>query len=319
MRQHLPAQTRATVSPMANETGLQKRKVCVFAFDEDKGAAQRFAGLLGVPLSIIERRSFPDGESLTRLSDYAETAIVFRPLHDPNTKLIEIVLAASALADGGSTQRILVAPYLGYMRQDIAFHPGEAVSQRVIGALLGDAFEAFVTADPHLHRTPLLETVFGGKPTVSVSAARLIGEAVASRFLDGNTIVIGPDEESTPLTKAAAASAKTPWTVGTKVRHGDRAVELVLPEDAPIAGRNAIIVDDVISSGTTIIACTETSLKRGAIAVHAYATHALCSSQDLDAMTKAGVTSIVSCDSVSHATNGIALAPLLAEAVRPWL
>ena len=69
---------------------------------------------------------------------------------------------------------LLVAPYLAYMRQDIAFHPGEAVSQRIVGPFLASLFDAVVTVDPHLHRVATLHEAVPAAHTVALSGAPLL-------------------------------------------------------------------------------------------------------------------------------------------------
>lgn len=304
---------------MADPTPLPHHTVAVYAFDDDTRAARKLAAALDTPCVAVNRHRFPDGESLVAIPESAATAILYRPLNDPNAKLVECLLAADAFRENKCTKCVLAAPYLGYMRQDIAFHAGEAVSQKVLGSVLSPAFDAFVTVEPHLHRTASLDQVFAGKPSYALTAGTLMGDAIRRRFGNQSLTIIGPDEESAPLTQSVADAANADWTVGTKVRHGDRNVELTLPDDAVLTDRTAIIVDDVISSGTTIIASVDAALTRGATAVHAYATHALCTGEDAKKMTDAGLKDITSCDGVIHPSNGIALAPLLARGVRQCL
>src|SRR3569623_1751118 len=120
------------------------------------------------------------------------------------------------------------------MRQDKAFHLGEAVSQRVIGGLLAQAFDGVVAVDPHLHRTPRLSQVLAGKPALALSA----GPAVAAYLRDNawaqTALLIGPDEESGPIVRRIATALGRPWAVCRKVREADRSVRLALPEDQPL-------------------------------------------------------------------------------------
>ena len=117
--------------------------------------ATALAGALAVPLTQIDVHRFPDKEARVRVMDCAAVqgrhVALYRSLDDPDSKIIEVLLAASALRDAGAAAVTLVAPYLCYMRQDKAFNPGEAVSQRAIGALLAQAFDGLVAVDPHLH------------------------------------------------------------------------------------------------------------------------------------------------------------------------
>ncbi|HMO67898.1 MAG TPA: ribose-phosphate diphosphokinase, partial [Novosphingobium sp.] len=226
----------------------------LFAFADGAGPAAGLADLCGIALHRVDLRRFPDGESLVRVTGAADTALLFRSLDDPNAKLVELLLAASALRDGGARRVVLVAPYLAYMRQDMAFHPGEAVSQRVIGQLLADAFDGVVTVDPHLHRIASLGEAVPGIPALALSAAPAIAAAIASD-LDPATLLVGPDSESRPWVESIARPLGLDVLVGEKVRHGDREVALGVPGCEAARGRPVMLVDDLISSGTTLVAC----------------------------------------------------------------
>lgn len=282
----------------------------VHAFADHEGPARRLADAMGLPFLPIACHRFPDGESLVRVVPQPGRAVIYCSLDRPNDRLVDLLLAASALRDGGAGPIELVAPYLGYMRQDIAFHPGEAVSQRVIGRLLSAAVDRVVTVDPHLHRTADLGTVFA-VPAIHGSAAPLLGQAIAAAYPAG-TVLVGPDAESRPWVAAAAQAADLPFLVGRKVRHGDRAVEIKIDGCAMVQGRAVVLIDDLVSSGAT--ACQAARLLRaaGAVTVDVYATHVLSTEADLAAMRAAGVGRVVSTDSVAHASNAVPLADLLA-------
>ncbi len=150
---------------------------------------------------------------------------------------------------------MLVAPYLCYMRQDAAFIAGEAISQRVVGALLARCFERVVTVDAHLHRTPDIASIFPGIQSDNLSAIPAIAETLRRGALDPATVVVGPDSESLPWVSDLAGRLGLRHTVATKTRHGDRAVAIEFSDPACIAGHPALIADDIVSSGGTIVTC----------------------------------------------------------------
>jgi ribose-phosphate pyrophosphokinase len=295
------------------------QKVGVVGFEQDAQAATRLAQALTCDFGMIERHTFPDGESLVRAPECPETVVLYAALDRPNAKIFDLCLAVDALRRRGVRRIVLVVPYLPYMRQDKAFHSGEAVSQQVLGALLAGRIDGLVTVDPHLHRVNDLQEVFTGLKTAAVSAAPLVAQAVKTRLDSGRAVVIGPDEESTPLVRLLGEAAGCAWMAGTKRRSGDRQVELTLPDEPKLACRTAVIFDDVVSSGTTVCAVAQAAKDAGAAEILVYTTHALFSGEDEARMRDAGVASFVSCDGVPHATNGIALAPVLAEAVQSCL
>ncbi|HNB45474.1 MAG TPA: ribose-phosphate pyrophosphokinase-like domain-containing protein, partial [Burkholderiaceae bacterium] len=145
----------------------------VLAFDDERDSGLALAEALGVPCRPIARHRFPDGElKLTLPTPLAGSVVLLRSLHQPNEKLVELLITAPTARLQGAERLLLASPYLAYMRQDIEFTPGEAVSQRHIARLLGQHFDAIVTVDPHLHRIASLDEVMpAGSRGVSLSAA----------------------------------------------------------------------------------------------------------------------------------------------------
>lgn len=287
----------------------------VHGFAETATAARRLAARLAIPYCEIEVRSFPDGESLVRVAPPAAAVILFRSLDRPNDKLVEVLLAASALRDSGAAQITLVAPYMGYMRQDAAFNPGEAVSQRVIGRLIGGAVDRVVTVNPHLHRTTSLDAVFPGIPAAGIDAAPAFAELLLAEGVPAGTVVLGPDEESRPWVMALAARLGAEGATARKFREGDARVTLTLPEALDLAGRTVLLLDDVVSTGTTLARCAEAVRRRGAARVDALVVHALHDDATARRLAAAGIDRVISSDSVPHHSNGVTLAPLLADAL----
>ena len=280
------------------------------------GPASKLANRLGLPCREVSVHRFPDGESLVRVAPADGTVLLYGSLDDPNDKLVALMLAASAFRDGGARRLVLVAPYMCYMRQDIAFHAGEAVSQRVVGRFLAGLFDRVVTVDPHLHRTADLAGVFAGSETTVLSAAGLLSAAIAEDGeLSKDLLLVGPDAESRQWVEAVAAPLQADVLIGEKHRQGDRRVRIDLPDAARVRGRTALIVDDLVSSGVTLSVCAACLRDAGAARVEALAVHAICGDDDLAAMRRAGIGRFRSTDSVMHASNAIALAPLLAEAL----
>ncbi len=286
----------------------------LLAFDDEEALARRLAAALGCTLALIERHRFPDGETRLRLPHtLPPRVLLLRGLQDPNAKLTELLLAAGGARDLGAVQLLLVAPYLAYMRQDMAFTPGEVVSQRLLGRLLAAAFDAVITVDPHLHRVATMDEVVPGRRGVALSAAVLLGGHVA-REVPG-ALLLAPDEEAGQWVRAAALAHGLDHAVCHKQRHGDRDVEVALPA-ADVAGRAVVLLDDMASTGRTLVAAARGALARGAASVDVAVTHALFIGDALQQVRAAGVRHVWSSDCVAHATNAVSVVPLLAAALR---
>jgi ribose-phosphate pyrophosphokinase len=282
-------------------------------FAEDAAIAGRAAQAAGLQRLAIERHRFPDGELRLRLPPALPARVVlWRTLNDPNEKLVELLLAAQAARSLGAQQLTLVAPYLAYMRQDMAFNPGEVVSQRIVGRFLADLFDAVVTVDPHLHRVASLQEAVPVAHAVVLSGAPVLADWVHQRRPDA--VLIGPDEES--LQWVAQAATRHGWdhAVCRKQRHGDRAVAIELPA-LPVRGRAVVLMDDVASSGHTLAQAARGLLAAGATSVDVAVTHALFAEGALELVKAAGVGEVWSTDCIAHPSNAVSMVPALAEAL----
>lgn len=290
-------------------------------FADERGAALRLAAELGLPAAPVEHHRFPDEELRLRLplgedGTLADTLLLYRSLDRPNEKLVELLLVAGEARRLGARCLLLVAPYLAYMRQDMAFQPGEVVSQKVVGSFLAGLFDGVTTVDPHLHRIATLDEAIPRGAAISLSGAPLLAGLIAARI--DKPLLVGPDAESRQWIEAAAAVHGFDYGVCRKVRHGDREVEIALPE-LDVRGRAVVLLDDVASSGRTLARAAELLLAAGAASVDVAVTHALFAPGALEAIRTAGVGEVWSSDCIAHPSNAVAVAPLLAAALRPLL
>jgi len=303
----------------ASHIVIASQSLELHAFDDSASLARRLAEQLDIDWLPIEVHRFPDEESLVRVrSEGAPEAIVLRALDRPNPKLPELLFAADALRRRGVGRIVLVAPYLGYMRQDRVFREGEAVSQQVVARLLDDAFDAIVTVEAHLHRIHALAEIFDS-PAQSLSAAPAIAGWCdkAGREAGREALLVGPDAESEPWVRALAEATGLPWIVGEKQRLGDRDVAIELPDRLPSGGRGAgpelaLLVDDIASSGATLAAAAKALQARGIERIEAVVVHALFAPGAEEVLRHAGLVRIVSTDTLSHPSNEIGVAGSIA-------
>jgi ribose-phosphate pyrophosphokinase len=290
-------------------------------FEDEAAPALRLAEAAGLPAARIQLHRFPDDELRLTLPVDADGAlpaqvIVYRSLDRPNDKLVALLLVATEARRLGARQLTLVAPYMAYMRQDIAFHPGEVVSQKIVGRFLSDLFDAVITVDPHLHRIATLQEAFPLPHAISLSGAPMLAQLIA-RHHDA-PLLIGPDAESAQWIEAAARPFGFDHGVCTKTRHGDKDVRITLPA-LDTRGRAVVLLDDVASSGRTIAGAARLLLEAGAQSVDVAVTHALFAGDALEVIHQAGVGRIWSTDCIAHDSNAISMAEPLAQALRPVL
>ncbi len=281
-------------------------------------AAERLAAALGLSFQAMAVHHFPDGESkVTVPASPPQTVILCQSLDRPNDKLVELLLASATLRELGTRRLLLVAPYLCYMRQDKAFHPGEAVSQRIVGRHLAGLVDGLITMDAHLHRIHDLREAVPLETAINLSAAPTLGRFLARQALE-RPLLLGPDAESAQWVEQVAEAGGFEYAVATKDRLGDRQVRIHLPS-VDLHGRCVVLVDDVLSSGLTLAMAARQAKAAGATCLHALVTHALFAEGAESALREAGVERIWSTDAIPHPSNAVFLAELLADAVRPLL
>ncbi len=286
----------------------------ILGFKDYHNQGKRLAKALAIEYLEVAIHHFPDGESKVTLPSNLDDELIFcRSMDHPNDKLIELFLACEVARKQGVKHITLVAPYLCYMRQDIAFNPGEAVSQKTIGQWLGQLFDRVITVDPHLHRINDLNQAIPNIEAISLSATTLMAAFLANR--PNPPVLLGPDSESEQWVKTIAEQTGLEWQVAGKQRHGDRNVEIMLP-DINFRDRIIVIVDDVASTGRTIAQAAKALHQSGAQTVNCLVTHPLFADDAEQVLTNACINHIWSTDSIDHDSNVIQLAPLLAEAIK---
>lgn len=286
----------------------------VVAFPELKSQGLELARLLQARLSPLGWRRFPDGESLVTIEPdlVGADVMLLAALRDPDSAALALRFAAETAREFGARSVGLIAPYLPYMRQDKRFHAGEAVSAPLFARFLEQSVDWLVTVDPHLHRNPSLDVLFK-IPVRNVAAAPAIAEWLQANL--PNAILIGPDSESEQWVADIAARAQVPFQVLTKIREGDRAVRVSLPDPLAARGRTPVVVDDIVSSGHTMIETLKHLAALRLPPATCLVTHAVFAEDAYVQLLAAGAQRVVSTDTMSHpASNAIPISPLLASA-----
>lgn len=278
------------------------------------------AGLIAALIAeagVVNRRQFPDGESYLRIDTPVQgrACIVLADLSDPDPTFLPLLFLANTLRELGAASVILIAPYLAYMRQDRRFVEGEAVTSKIFAAEISRCCDALATVDPHLHRYHSLDEIYTIPSRVVQGAP-----ALAAWLKDQQRILlVGPDEESEQWVSKMAAVGGHPFVVGRKQRFGDRDVKVTLPDLSAYKGYTAVMVDDVISSGQTLLKCADALKAAGIREIHCAAVHGIFADESDKALTGCGVKQIITTNTIPHASNRIDMSGLVAAAVRPFL
>ncbi|MCX2739804.1 ribose-phosphate pyrophosphokinase [Pontibacter anaerobius] len=289
-------------------------KHILFALPGNEPLAHTLAAILDAAVGEAEIRHFPDGETYVRvLSEVSgKEAVLVCTLHRPDDKLLPLYLLSQTIRELGAARITLVAPYLAYMRQDKQFKKGEGITSRYVARLIESITDSLLTIDPHLHRIHHMQELYT-IPARALHAAPLIAEWVQQHVQ--KPVLIGPDEESMQWVTAVAALAKAPALVLQKTRLGDEEVQVTLPQLADYPNHTPVLVDDIISTAHTMIETVQhlrgmTTLKPVCIGVHA-----VFAEGAYEALLQAGAEKVITCNTIPHASNGIAVDTLLAEAI----
>ncbi len=288
-------------------------KPVVLSLPENEATADRLARALDAERGQLLVRSFPDGESYVRVASpvAGRDVVVVCGLDRPDAKLVPLLFTLETSRELGATTVGLVAPYLCYMRQDRAFHEGEAVAARLFARILSRSLDWLVTVDPHLHRIHDLAEVYP-IPSRVVHAAPAVAEWVRANL--ERPLFVGPDSESEQWVADVARRAGAPSIVLAKTRLGDRDVEVSVPEVERWRDHTPVLVDDIVSTGRTLLATVAHLRAAGMRDPTCIAVHGLFADQADEALAAAGAR-VVTANSVAHATNRIDLLPLLGAAV----
>lgn len=279
----------------------------------DALAGQIARGFGGEAASVSLHR-FPDGESLVTLpQDLNDRDVIFfATLRDPDPLALPLRFAAATTRERGANRVGLVAPYLAYMRQDDQFAPGQVVSAPLFARFLQHSFDWLVTVDPHLHRIISLDQLFN-IPAIRVRSAPLIADWIAHEVPDA--VILGPDSESQQWVAEVARKAGRPYEVLTKVRSGDRQVDVSVPESQALKQGTPVILDDIASSGRTMIRAIERLIAAGNRPPVGVVIHAIFADTAYEDILASGAARVVTTDSIPHPSNAISLANPLTRAI----
>ncbi len=291
----------------------------VIAMPGSAAQAEQLARQLSCELVTPEVRRFPDGELYVRMEQSltGHDAILVGSLYpNPAEQFLTVAFLAANARDRGARAVGLVAPYLAFMRQDIEFKPGEGITSRYFARMVSGTVDWLVTVDPHLHRHSTLEGLYTIPTTIARSAPSIAGwikREISKPYL------IGPDAESVQWVSAIAGGCGAPFVILEKTRRGDRDVSISSPPKDGWNGHTPVLIDDIVSTGKTMIEATRQLRAAGVAAPLCVAIHAVFADSVLEELMTAGAAGIVSCDTIVHASNRICVAEPIAAAARSHL
>lgn len=236
---------------------------------------------LGGELVEVEIKKFPDGEKYVRVLGSGDEALVVQSTFKPQDEnLIELLLIGDALRERGFTKLRAVVPYLAYSRQDRVTKEGEPISVRAIMREIGLYYDELYVFDLH---NPETLRFFPGK-AVNLSPARAIAEYFKDKLGDG--VVLAPDKGARARARAVAEKLGLEYSHFEKKRVSPREVKM-WPVDIDVVGKNVLIVDDIISTGGTMVKAANLLRARGAEKIFVAATHGVFAEGAIERVSRA--------------------------------
>lgn len=293
-------------------------KPVIISLLADTARVKLIAKLQGYEVGEVLLRDFPDGESYIKFQHDVQDRdlILFMELDRPNTKILPLILAAEAARAEGARSVGLCAPYLAYMRQDKQFNPGEGVTSVYFAKLLSQYVDWLVTVDPHLHRYHHLDEIYT-IPNQVLHATQAISAWIHDEIM--KPLLIGPDRESEQWVANIAQMAQAPYIILEKNRHGDYEVDVSLPVLGPYSYHTPVLVDDIISTGQTMMAVVQHLHNAQVKAPVCVGIHAVFVNHAYEHLIQAGAAKIVTCNTIKHESNAIDVSSLLSEGIAKFI
>jgi len=258
-----------------------------------------------------ETQTFPDGECYTRINapDLKDDVIIVQNTY-PDNNLVEMLLIEDAARGLGAKTITLVIPYFGYARQDRVFKPGEPESAKVICKCLAMGCDRVLTID--IHKEDTLKHF--GCPYKDLKAAEAIADFFADKEID---MVFSPDIGAAGRAKDVGERLGVPYDHLEKTRLSGTEVR-IKPASTDCTGKNVLIVDDMISTGGTIVTATRQLKEAGAKTVMVACTHGVFVNNALDRLEGSNLDAVLSANTLVSKVSKISVAKIIARALREW-
>ncbi|SEW26823.1 ribose-phosphate diphosphokinase [Natrinema salifodinae] len=273
--------------------------------------AAALARELEEPLAAVDYDRFPDGELLAAAPGVAEAdpvperAVIVASTVSSDAHL-EVLQLQDAVREAGVKEVVTVLPYMGYARQDRAFEDGHPVSARAIARAISTGADRVLTVDPHEEAV----CEFFEPTATAVEAAGRLAEPLPENLAD--PVFLSPDAGAIGLAETvreAYGAGETDYF--EKTRHSGTEVE-ILPSDVDVAGRDVVVVDDIIATGSTMSEAVGVLRERDVGRVFVTCVHPLLARDAVTKLSRAGVEAIYGTDTIERGVETVSVAPVLA-------
>lgn len=286
----------------------------IFSFPKYQNLTNSITAKLQYQQGKLETRHYPEGESYVRLlcDVKNQEVILVCGLDDANQNAMAIMFFAAVAKELGAKKVGLVAPYLGYMRQDKRFKDGEAITSNIFAGFLSKQVDWLLTIDPHLHRHKTLEEIYS-IPCLTLHTTNLIANWIKNNV--ENPLLIGPDSESQQWVEEVAKIADVPFIILSKVRYGDEDVKVSIPQVKKYKTHTPILIDDIIATAGTMIATINHLKNAGMQNPICIGVHAIFAGDSYQKLKSTTSNKIITCNTIEHFSNQIDVSNLIANSL----
>jgi ribose-phosphate pyrophosphokinase len=254
----------------------------IFAGSSNKPLAEKIAKYLNLTLSPLEINVFPDGERRVRVLENVvdkDTFVVQSTCPPVDTNYMELFLIIDALKRSGAKSVTGIVPYLGYQRQDHIFRDGEAVSLEVVTQILQKVgLSKIICFDLHSVKVPEIFSI----PVVHLSALPLFADKIKeiTKAQEEEGVLVSPDMGGIRRIKLLSESlSNTPFATIVKNRDLETGEIIDSVIEGNVKGKTVFIIDDMISTGETIVSAAKILKEKGAGKIYVFATHGVLSDE----------------------------------------
>jgi len=301
---------------MHSKNGKEEKHLKIISGPASKDLAEKVSALTGFPNIPVASKIFPDGESYVRLEGdvKGETVAIVQTTCPPmqDGRLFQLAFMADAAKRAGASNVLAIVPYLAYARQDKMFLAGEGISVETIARMIKAAgIDELLTINIHSEPT-LAKFPF---PAKTVSAIPLIAKYFVEKGCNG-AFALSPDKGAMYIAQQAQQILGGDCGHLNKTRDRYTGQTVQTAEGLNVKGQTVIILDDIISTGGTIVGAAKILKEQGAKHVFCGCVHGLLIGDAEKRILDAGVEEIVGTDSVPGNVSKVSLAPLLSQELR---
>ena len=268
--------------------------------------AASVAAATDADLAPVSFERFPDGELMAQVPYFDSDEAIIVAATDSSDAHVELLQLQDAVREAGADHVTTVIPYMGYARQDTSFEPGQPVSARAMARALSSGTDRVLTVNPH---EPAI-TEFFGVPAETVDAAAQLADPLPEDLTE--PVFLSPDEGAVDIAETvqdAYGRGRVDYFEKTRLSGSEVEIE---PRDADVDGRDVVLTDDIVATGSTMAESVAALDDMGAARVYVTCVHPMLAADATTKLARAGVEAVYGTDTLERAASTVSAAPAIA-------